>query len=69
MAFFCLHPIAIDFSSIEKFLQFFSGLWFTISIFADAHFVEIYYLRWLKIFQQQPSVMNTGKKERGKSDI
>jgi hypothetical protein len=26
MTFFNLHPIAIDFSSIESFLQFFSGL-------------------------------------------
>ncbi|MFN9978750.1 MAG: hypothetical protein ACK53Y_02490, partial [bacterium] len=53
MAFFCIHPIAIDFSSIEKCLQYFAGLWFT--IFADEHFPGIYPLRWLGIFQQQPS--------------
>jgi hypothetical protein len=53
MAFFCLHPLAIDFSSIEKCLQFFAGLWIT--IFADEHFPEIFPLRWQGIFQQQPS--------------
>ena len=53
MAFFCLHPIAIDYFSIEKCLQFFAGLWFT--IFADEHFPEIYPLHCLRISQQQPS--------------
>jgi hypothetical protein len=50
-AFFCLHPIAIEFSSIEKCLQFFTGLWFT--IFAVEHFSEIFLLRWPQILQQQ----------------